>query len=259
MNEAVVEFERIGGLFGLVLFLLLSSVSCKLPQAFGLHSLQVSFPILPESWSDLPLDGYMLIWCDEKGEKCSAFLKPEDQFRICVPRGVKQSVLAYPMLGSQCFRPLGALYPYDVAAENVMTPSKAEDLILLSANSGYVALVAEALKKSGFDPWAFALDELSTTWEKRGCDPWQLDPSEVAEKLASAEFRETLFQTSIQDIELPQGLTWWPESPFAKTNKIDTKQYASLSTGISKFLTQGAYLIVQVSKEGEVTIQVSKL
>ncbi len=259
MNEGLIGLERIGGLFGLVLFLLLSSVSCKLPQAFGLHSLQISFPILPECWSELPLDGYILVWCNEKGEKCSAFVKPDEQFSICVPRGGKQSVLAYPVLGSQYFRPLGALYPYDVAAENVMTPGKTQDLILLSADSGYVALVAEALKKLGFDPWAFALDELSAVWEKRACDPWQLDPSAVAEKLVSAEFRETLFQTSTKEIELPQGLTWWPESPFAKTNKVDTKQYASLNTGICKFLAQGAYLMVQVSKEDEATIQVHKL
>lgn len=236
---------------GLGLILWMSS--CDLASTADTHVLRVSVPVAPECWSGLPFDGYELHWEDERGQPRKELLRAGEERTIAVRRGFKQVVLAYPELGELRFRPLGALYPYDVEAANVVFPPKDADLLALSPSAGYTALCAEVLRRGGRDPWAFAIDELHTVWEKKDCDPWQTAPFLVAEALADGSFGPGLFHSDTKEIELPGGSVWWPESPFVKMRMADGRQYAELGSGVFRFWGSGAALLLQVSDAGVVT------
>lgn len=239
-----------GFIMGLGLLLL---SSCDLVRTAGTHVLRVSVPVMPECWSGIPFDGFELRWEDERGQWRKEFLRSGEECTIAVRRGSKQAVLAYPALGDLRFRPLGALYPYDVEAANVVIPAKAPDILILSPSSGYTALCADALQRGGRDPWAFAIEKLHTVWEKKDCDPWRTAPFLVAEALADGSFGPGVFHSDTKAIELPDGTVWWPESPFVKMRVADGRQCAELGAGLFRFWGSGAALLLHVSDAGVVT------
>lgn len=238
----------------------LALVSCSSGMAFLPGSgvdLRVTLPQVPASWASLGPTRFKVEWRDSSGLRRSRLAGPGEVLDLRVARGVPQSVLAYPYVGSDLgeagFRPAGLRYPLALSLPASMLP---DGSLALDWRGGWLASACRAIERTGALPEAFDLQRLWRELGARSADPWFLDPAEAASCLLEGRFRASLLDEPLLfNVELPLPGPWFSRSSLAPATADPVGAGGSafqalLPAGTSVLVGASGLLVVSVDAEG---------
>lgn len=243
-----------------VLLFTLTYSSCSTMQYWHVHCLEIAMPQLPAVWAHIAPPVYELVWTDEEGRARTAYVPSGQSAVVTVARGVKQAVLAFPIVFQTRLKPAGGLYPEYLNNIGRPFPSDESDELTIDFEGGYIAAVAGIISKAGFNPWILRLSRLKQDWRVREADPWSVDPALVASRLIDGTYSSAVFSQKAEavTVSLPPPADWLPASPFGSLREEDGKILAEVSEGFHLFYRSDQIAMVSVT-EGEAVLQVSHI
>lgn len=242
----------------MVLLSTLACSSCSSMQYWYIHRLKIAMPKVPAAWAHIAPPVYELVWTDEDGRRRSSYVPSGQHAVITVARGVKQAVLAFPIVFQTRLKPAGGLYPENLKNSERHFPSDAPDELIIDFEGGYIAAVAEIIAKAGYNPWNLKLSRLNHDLRAWHYDPWAVDPALVASRLIDGTYSSAVFskKAEVVTLSLPPPADWLPASPFLSLREEEGSIRAEVNEGIYLFHRSNQIALVFVS-EGRAVLQVS--
>ncbi len=243
-----------------VLLFAFACSSCSAMQRWYVHRLEIAMPQIPAVWDHIAPPVYELAWTDEEGQARTAYVPSGQSAVVTVARGVKQAVLAFPIVFQKRLKPAGGLYPDYLKYPGRPFPSDEPDELTIDFEGGYIASVASIIAKAGFNPWILRLSCLKQDWISRHADPWGVDPALAASRLIDGTYSSAVFSQKAESVtvSLPPPAGWLPASPFARLREEDGKILAEVNEGFHLFYRSDQIAMVSAS-EGRVVLQVSRI
>jgi len=192
----------------------LAVASCSAAEPFGLlsiHSIWITTPPLPSAAAFLGEGSFRISWRGAGGRIEEKEIHAGGSFKILLPRGEAQAILAIPYVGERAFKPAGALYPSQISLGG--TDEAAMDSLRISFETGWLAALWRMLEDEGYRPELFDFDRLEAEMEKHPGDPWRIAPGGVAGALAAGHFRSSFLDPGKTfEAYLPMTSPWISES-----------------------------------------------
>lgn len=231
--------------------------SCSGLQCWHIHSLEIAMPQIPAVWAHIAPPVYELVWTDEDGRIRTTYVPSGQRAIVTVARGVKQAILAFPIVFQTRLKPAGGLYPENLKNSERHFPSDAPDELSIDFEGGYIAAVAELIAKAGYNPWNLKLSRLNYDLRAWHYDPWAVDLALVASRLIDGTYSSAVFskEAEVVTLSLPPPADWLPSSPFLSLREEEGKILADVNEGIYLFHRSNQIALVSVS-EGRAVLQV---
>lgn len=235
--------------------------SCEAVLAPGpgsvLRAVQVEIPALPPAWSPLGDIDLALSWRDEQGRLREEAVRPGDRRLLLLPRGGIRALLVEARYRGRSLRPAGVLYP--VGLGEAAGPGLLPHLAPTWAG-GWTARVARLLEEG---PGGEGVDfrRLEAESLERLSDPWDLEPSEAARRLAAGEWRSScLALPPPLAAQLPGPGPWVSDSPFAEPPRPAGQAFeAAIRPGLRHFFSPDLELFIACAGDGVAVILVRSL